>query len=117
MDKNILILAINPGSTSTKIALYENREEKFTRNIEHSARDLSPYKTVTDQYPLRQEAVLNFLHKNRVELSKLSAVVGRGGLLPPGPLGGLPGQQGDGGNVGQESGRGARLQPGRRFSL
>jgi butyrate kinase len=77
------ILVINPGSTSTKVALYENESEKFVQNIEHSFREICQYNSVIDQYPLRKEAVLSFLNKNKIKLTELSCVIGRGGLLPP----------------------------------
>lgn len=77
------ILVINPGSTSTKVALYENEYEKFNLNIEHSSQELKKYKSIIEQYSLRREAVLLFLKNNKVKLTELSCVVGRGGLLPP----------------------------------
>lgn len=78
-----LILVINPGSTSTKVALYENEKEKFTSNIEHTAEELSSFRAITEQGPLRQEAIMRFIEGHGVEIQQLSAVVGRGGLLPP----------------------------------
>lgn len=77
------ILALNPGSTSTKIALYEDEKEIFKLNIEHPSEELEKYKNVADQYEMRYEAILNVLKDKNVNLKELSAVVGRGGLLPP----------------------------------
>lgn len=77
------ILAINPGSTSTKIAVYENEEEKFRDTLEHSNLELSKYEKIVDQHQMRKEAVVSFLQKNDFDVKELSAVVGRGGLLPP----------------------------------
>ncbi|GAK61029.1 probable butyrate kinase 1 [Candidatus Vecturithrix granuli] len=77
------ILAINPGSTSTKIALYENEQEKFRESLEHSNAELARYPTIIAQHTMRKETVLAFLHKHAVDEHRLSAVVGRGGLLPP----------------------------------
>lgn len=77
------ILAINPGSTSTKIAFYENEQEKFRESLEHSHEELAQYPTIIDQHTMRKEGVLTFLHTHQVDERRLSAVVGRGGLLPP----------------------------------
>ncbi len=83
MTKIWKILAINTGSTSTKIALYENEKAVYVKNIGHSMADLSRYNNIADQYEMRKEAVLSVLDENRTGLADLSAVVGRGGLLPP----------------------------------
>lgn len=77
------ILAINPGSTSTKIALYEETKELFKKNIEHSNEEIAKYKNITAQYEMRYEAIMNFLKEMNFDAKELSAVVGRGGLLPP----------------------------------
>lgn len=84
------VLAVNPGSTSTKIAVYEDEKPLFTVLIEHNDAALAPYKTIIDQFPMRKEAVLSALEDKRFELSRLSAVVGRGGMLPPVNAGGYP---------------------------
>ena len=81
------ILAINPGYTTTKVAMYDGRQPLFAESIAHSADDLAPFARVTDQYPLRRDAVLSALARHDVETSSLSAVVGRGGLLRPIPAG------------------------------
>lgn len=77
------ILAVNPGSTSTKLALYEDSTEVKRVSIEHSNSDLEHYPRIADQYELRFQAVLRFLAEIGFAVSRLSAVVGRGGLLPP----------------------------------
>lgn len=76
------ILAINPGSTSTKVALYENENRIFSDCIEHAAGELNSYDEILDQMGIRTKAVYSILSKHAVELSELSAVAGRGGLLP-----------------------------------
>ncbi len=81
------ILVINPGSTSTKIALFEDENEVFSVNIPHSTEELSKFKRITDQYEFRKKLILDELAKRNVDLSTLSAVVGRGGLLKPIPSG------------------------------
>lgn len=77
------ILALNPGSTSTKIAVYEDEKEIFKINIEHQNDELEKYKNVADQYEMRYEAILKVLEEKNVNIKELNAVVGRGGLLPP----------------------------------
>lgn len=77
------ILSINPGSTSTKIAVYEDEKPLFVESIQHSDSDLAGFKRVQDQFEFRKNAVMNFLKANNVATSELSAIVGRGGLLPP----------------------------------
>lgn len=76
------ILVINPGSTSTKIALYEDENEIFSSTVEHEAEEIEKYNKVQDQFEMRKEAVLSLLENNGYDVNKLSAVVGRGGMLP-----------------------------------
>ena len=77
------ILAINPGSTSTKIAVYDNEKQLLVKSIEHKVKELEKYDTVQEQFEMRKEGVLKVLKENDIELDSLSAIVGRGGLLPP----------------------------------
>ena len=77
------ILAINPGSTSTKIALYDNEREVFQQNLEHTNEALAPYKEIADQYQMRKQAITTVLEERGIRLEELKAVVGRGGILPP----------------------------------
>lgn len=77
------ILSINPGSTSTKIAVYEDEKELFTKSILHTDEELKGFDKITDQYNFRKNVIENFLVENNFELSELSAIVGRGGVLPP----------------------------------
>ncbi|HHY93276.1 MAG TPA: butyrate kinase [Firmicutes bacterium] len=79
----MLILAINPGSTSTKLGLYEDRQSLCTETLFHSPAELAGFRTVTDQQVLRKEAVLRFLASKNTALTALAAVVGRGGLTKP----------------------------------
>lgn len=83
-----LILAINPGSTSTKIALYQNEVEIFKENIEHPAQELEKYDRLNDQIPLRRALVLEVLAKHGYQPQDLAIVMGRGGLFPPLETGG-----------------------------
>ncbi len=81
------ILVINPGSTSTKIALFKDEEQVFSVNITHSAEELSKFIRIIDQYEFRKEIILRELQNRGEKLEELSAVVGRGGLLRPIPSG------------------------------
>lgn len=81
------ILAINPGSTSTKIAVYEDLNPVFVQNLKHSAEELAPFASIIDQYDFRKNIIVDFLIANGVPLSSLDACVGRGGLLKPIPGG------------------------------
>ncbi len=77
------ILAINPGSTSTKIALYDNDQEVFRTNIRHDVKTLSTFKKIIDQFAYRLDAVTDTLKEHGINPSSLCAVVGRGGMLRP----------------------------------
>ncbi len=77
------ILSVNPGSTSTKFAVYENETLVCLHTIRHSADDLKPFKTLLDQYEFRKELMLNYLQKDGIDLSDFSAIVGRGGMVRP----------------------------------
>lgn len=77
------ILVINPGSTSTKIALYKGAAQLWMRNIGHSVDDLSPYKRIAEQLDMRKTLVLDVLAEENVKITDLSAIAARGGLMPP----------------------------------
>ncbi|KUO74113.1 MAG: butyrate kinase [Clostridia bacterium BRH_c25] len=76
------ILVINPGSTSTKIALYEDEKEVFTKTLNHSAEEVEKYNKVQEQFEMRKDIVFSFLKENGYNVNELSAVAGRGGMLP-----------------------------------
>lgn len=76
------ILAINPGSTSTKIALYDNENEVFTETLEHPIDKIEKYDKTIDQFEMRKDLIISFLKENGYNIGNLSAVVGRGGMLP-----------------------------------
>lgn len=82
-----LVLAINPGSTSTKVAVFAGSEPLFTEVITHSASELAAYPRIADQQPLRRDAVMSCLATHNIDIKSLTAVVGRGGLLQPMPSG------------------------------
>ncbi len=81
------ILAINPGSTSTKIAVFKNSKIIFYKNISHSAEELAPFKKITDQYDFRKKIIEAELERAQINFDEIEAVVGRGGLLKPIPSG------------------------------
>ncbi len=83
-----LIFAVNPGSTSTKVALYENERLIFNENIEHDPYELEKYNGILNQYPYRKKVVLDCLNKHGYRPENLSCAVGRGGLFPPLKTGG-----------------------------
>ena len=77
------ILTINPGSTSTKIAVYEDENLIHLHTIRHSSDDLAGYGGIFDQYEFRKDLILKQLSDDQFDLNELSAVVGRGGLMRP----------------------------------
>ncbi len=81
------ILAINPGSTSTKISVFDNHEDIFTINIKHTAEEIAQYNKIIDQYDLREKTILKELENANIKLSSIDVVVARGGLLKPIPGG------------------------------
>ena len=79
-----VMLAINPGSTSTKVAVYENERQLWSENLGHSAETLKQYaRSLMDQLPMRREALLTCLTAKGFDVRTLRAVVGRGGRIPP----------------------------------
>lgn len=83
----VKILTINPGSTSTKVAVFEDENLLASKTLRHSAEELAPYAKLTDQFEFRAQIVESFLSEIGVKPSELSAIVGRGGLLDPIPGG------------------------------
>jgi len=81
------VLAINPGSTSTKVALFKEEEAVMKNTIDHSTKELEKYNNIAEQYELRKNNILQWMTANGVKKEELKAVVGRGGLLRPMPGG------------------------------
>ena len=75
------ILTINPGSTSTKVGLFEGDQAVFTSNVAHEAEKLAEFATISDQLPYRRDCILETLRENDVDLASVDAFVGRGGGL------------------------------------
>ena len=80
------ILVINPGSTSTKLAVYEDTTCTWMTGAHHPAKDLTPFHHVNEQYEYRREFILDLLKKAGIEV-QFDAVIARGGLLKPTPGG------------------------------
>lgn len=87
MSEIFKILVVNPGSTSTKLAIFENERQIIDKKISHSPSDLAKYATTIEQVAFRRQAMDDFLKENNIASGALSAVVGRGGLLKPLPSG------------------------------
>jgi butyrate kinase len=81
------ILAINPGSTSTKIAVFEDENNIFQKNLQHDAADLKTFKIVTEQFEFRKKAILDVLTEAGFDILSFHAIVGRGGMVHPVPSG------------------------------
>ena len=83
-----LILTINPGSTSTKIALFKNETEVFKESLNHPQEVIEEFDGLLEQIPMRRAVVLEALKKHGVSPEDLAIVMGRGGLFPPIKTGG-----------------------------
>ena len=82
MKENILV--INPGSTSTKIAIFNQEgKEIFKETISHSTEELSQFKSLLEQGPVRKKIILDTLAKKNIDTYSIKAVIGRGGILKP----------------------------------
>ena len=81
--KSYRILVINPGSTSTKFAVFEDKREILMSSISHTETDLQQFSTISDQRPFRLAFIEEALIKNGFDIKTIDCVVGRGGLLHP----------------------------------
>lgn len=81
------ILVINPGSTSTKVALFKGLQSVSQKNLTHSSEDIAKFDKIADQMEMREEMIESWVEEEGYNLTDLSAVVGRGGLLRPMPGG------------------------------
>jgi butyrate kinase len=77
------ILAINPGSTSTKIAVYINTKVIFLKSIQHTIQELKKFNRISDQFEYRRDIIMDELKTAKIEIDKIQIVIGRGGLLKP----------------------------------
>ncbi len=80
------ILVVNPGSTSTKVAVYVDDTPYCITTIRHDAEELARYEQIIDQHDFRRQLVVDWLEKNHIPM-QFDAVIGRGGLIKPIPGG------------------------------
>lgn len=81
--KDWRVLVVNPGSTSTKIGLFDGEREVFSKTVDHDAAKLAEFPTVSDQMPYRRDMILDILKDEGIDLASVDAFVGRGGGLLP----------------------------------
>ena len=81
------ILVINPGSTSTKVGVYEDEQKVFEETLRHSTEEIAKYDSIIDQKDLRKKVILDMLKNKNYDVNAFDIVVGRGGLLKPIPGG------------------------------
>ncbi|RQD69212.1 MAG: butyrate kinase [Tindallia sp. MSAO_Bac2] len=81
------VLVINPGSTSTKVAVFKDETQIHEKKLEHSVDDLKQFEKLADQYEYRRNLIEEWMKECGVHIQSLRAVVGRGGLLRPLPGG------------------------------
>ena len=80
-------LIINPGSTSTKIGVFEDETLLFEETLRHSTEEIAQYASIVDQKDFRKEIIINLLNEKNFDINSLNMVVGRGGMLKPIPGG------------------------------
>jgi len=78
-----LILAINPGSTSTKFAVFSEEDLVFEKTLRHSASELASFVRITDQFHFRKDLIMKELVDRQININDIAAIVGRGGLVKP----------------------------------
>lgn len=84
---SIKSLIINPGSTSTKIGVFEDETLLFEETLRHSTEEIAQYASIVDQKDFRKEIIMNLLKEKNFDIHSLQVVVGRGGMLKPIPGG------------------------------
>lgn len=80
---SIKSLIINPGSTSTKIGVFEDETLLFEETLRHSTEEISQYASIVDQKDFRKNIILNLLKEKDFDIHSLDVIVGRGGMLKP----------------------------------
>jgi len=78
-----LLLVINPGSTSTKFALFEEETSLFEMTLTHTVDEISGFEKITDQFHFRRDLIVRELAHRKIDLARIAAVIGRGGLVKP----------------------------------
>ena len=87
---SIKSLIINPGSTSTKIGVFEDETLLFEETLRHSTEEIAQYASIVDQKDFRNNVILDILKEKNFDMKELNVVVGRGGMLKPIPGGTYP---------------------------
>jgi len=87
MDKEYRLLVINVGSTSTKVAYFEQTRQVIGETIQYSKEELSQYPDLRDQLPVREKDLFGFTEKHNINLTEIDMAISRGGLGNPGPAG------------------------------
>lgn len=80
-------LIINPGSTSTKLGVFEDEKLIFEETLRHTTEEIAQFEKIVDQVQFRKDLILDFLNKKDVDIKSFDVIVGRGGLLKPIPSG------------------------------
>lgn len=83
MTNSYRLLVINPGSTSTKIAVYDNEKVVLEETLRHTSEELKDFENIYEQYEFRKNIILETLNEKGINIRKFKAVIGRGGLLKP----------------------------------
>lgn len=78
-----LILVINPGSTTTKFAIFEDDNMIFEKNIRHLPEEIASFETISSQFHFRKNHIMNELIERKIDIDRIAAVIGRGGLVKP----------------------------------
>lgn len=81
--KEFLVLVINPGSTSTKIAVFRNKQQIHSETLRHAHQELAQFDGIIDQFAYRQKVIMESVEKAGYKMADFDAIVGRGGLLRP----------------------------------
>lgn len=77
------ILTINPGSTSTKVALFEDDKQVFLKKIQHSVEEINKFPSIASQFSFRKDLIMDELKNGGIDISSINCIVGRGGLVKP----------------------------------
>lgn len=80
---DILVLAVNPGSTSTKFAVYEGENPVLVKTLRHSIEEISKYRSIVDQFDFRKGLIIDALVEEGISVDSIKHIIGRGGLTWP----------------------------------
>ncbi|MDD3705880.1 MAG: butyrate kinase [Clostridiaceae bacterium] len=86
-SRNFRLLVLNPGSTSTKIAVFDNDKELKKSTVKHPPEEIQNFKSIWDQYDYRKRKILDWVRENNFKLDEIDAVVSRGGTINSVPSG------------------------------